>query len=126
VVPVHRADHRHEQAHGIGGAGSEVDTDDDEGVLLDGELAGVDVEGEAAKREAPAGELLPCPANGEDEQLGDNIADGERRLRLSAGFDMGNQTGTDVAQAEKLVHTSKENDENREQEPRSEGWVVSR
>lgn len=125
MVPVHRADHRHERAHGVGGAGSQVDTDDDEGVLLDGELAGVDVEGEAAKREAPAGELLPCPANGEDEKLGDNIADGERRLRLSAGFDIGNRTRTDVAQAEELVHTSKEDDEDRKEKPRSERWVVS-
>lgn len=32
---------------------------------------------------------------------------------------------TDVAQAEELVHSSKEDDEDREEEPGSEGWAGS-
>lgn len=96
LAPVHGADDGHERARGVGRACADVDADDDQGVLLDAERPRVDVERVLAQGQAPAGEhALPGPADGEDEQLGYDVADGKGR----------------VAETEELVGARKDDDE---------------
>lgn len=105
MIPVHGADDRDEGRGGVRGAGADVDADDDERVLLDAEAARVEVEGELAEREAPSGQFLPGAAEGEDEELGDDVADGQRG----------------VSEGKELIGAGENDDKNRKEEPGAEG-----
>ncbi|KUI57347.1 hypothetical protein VP1G_10910 [Cytospora mali] len=75
LAPVYGAGDCDQGPGGVCRAGADVDADDDEGMFLDAEAARVNVEGEFAQGESPAGKSFPCSADGEDEQLGYDVAD---------------------------------------------------
>lgn len=104
LAPVDGADDGDEGARCIGDARADVDANDNHGMLLDAKGARVDVEGESAQGQSPARKTLPCPADGEHEQLGHDVADGEGR----------------VAKAKELVGARKDDDKHRRQDPCSE------
>lgn len=90
----------------MGGSIGAPTHNDNQCMLFHIKRTGVDVESESAQRQSPSWELLPCPADWKDEQLCDGVANGQGR----------------VTQAEELVGTREDHDEDCEEEPGAESW----
>lgn len=73
-------------------------------MLLDGERTGIDVEGEFTERNSPARQLFPSTTDGINEDLGDDVTDGKRR----------------VSEGEELIDAGEDDDENSGQDPCSD------
>lgn len=58
----------------------ELTHDDDQRVLLDRKLSRIDAEPPSFRADSPLGQLLPGFTNGEEEDLGHDVADGQGRL----------------------------------------------
>lgn len=110
AAPVHGAHDGHERPRGVRGAGGDVDANDDQCVFLDAEAARVDVHVNGRHTaqwyaHAPPREAFPGTSEGEDEELGDDVADGEGR----------------VTQGEELIGAGEDNHEERGEKPGAKG-----